>query len=48
MQYRRVTVTDGQTDGQIDGIAVASTALAKRCAVTRIMMMMMMMMMMMI
>ena len=27
-QYRRVT--DGRTDGQIDGIAVASTALAMR------------------
>jgi len=27
-QYRRVT--DGRTDGQTDGIAVASTALAKR------------------
>jgi len=30
-QYRRVT--DGQTDRQTDGIAVASTALAKRRAV---------------
>jgi len=31
-QYRRVT--DGRTDGQTDGIAVASTALSKRRAVT--------------
>jgi len=30
-QYRRVT--DGQTDGRTDGIAVASTALAMRHAV---------------
>ena len=30
-QYRRVT--DGRTDGQADGIAVASTALAMRRAV---------------
>jgi len=30
-QYRRVT--DGHADGQTDGIAVASTALAKRRAV---------------
>ena len=30
-QYRRVM--DGQTDGRTDGIAVASTAIAKRPAV---------------
>jgi len=31
LKYQRVT--DGRTDGQTDGIAVASTALAKRRAV---------------
>jgi len=30
-QYRRVT--DGRTDRRTDGIAVASTVLAMRCAV---------------
>jgi len=32
-QYRRVT--DGQTDGETDGIAIASTALARRRAVKK-------------
>jgi len=34
-QYRRVTEGQTETDGQTDGIAVASTVLAKRRAVKR-------------